>query len=509
MKKIVIASILVLCFSIFLIFDDYSVESKTKESPKVKKVVTKKKESFVYLTNETDNINELLKEEVKEEIKVKYVYEKKIKNGFIIENDNTYYYENDEKIIGKKIIDNDTYYFNDDGILQKNTFVDKSYYNEEGKMIIGFYTIDNNTYYFNEDGYVLGINEIDNDIYYFNEEGIMQKDILIDNCYYGEDGKLFVGFKDIDDNTYYFSKDGYLIGLQEIDGKKYCFDEEGHLIRNTFYDKYYLDEDGSIVIGSKEINGRIYNFNEDGILLNGFQVIDGKEYFLDENNEKIKGIQIIDNIKYYFDFETGELIKKDVKSVIDISSWQGNIDFKTMKESNLIDGVIVRVGYGTTISDNPVLDNKFERNIMELKKYDIPYGIYIFGYAQTEDAAVLEANFVIDNIKKYNLNMSYPIFYDAELNEFDGVKYTKTLYKRVINKFISVLNENGFDNVGVYGNVSMLSNGGLSTLQKRIPKWVAQYYTRCEYEGDYIGWQYSSDGSVPGIDTKVDMNIFY
>ena len=55
----------------------------------------------------------------------------------------------------------------------------------------------------------------------------------------------------------------------------------------------------------------------------------------------------------------------------------------------------------------------------------------------------------------------------------------------------------------------MLTSGGLSSLQKKIPKWVAQYYTRCEYDNDYMGWQYTSDGTIPGIEGRVDMNIFY
>ena len=389
------------------------------------------------------------KEEVKEEVKEKQI----LKNGFIEENGMIYYYINDEKTIGQK--------------------------------------------------------EIDNSIYYFNEDGVLQKDVMIENCYYAEDGKLYTGFKEIDSNIYYFTSDGFYKGINEIDNKKYIFDEEGHLIKDTFYDKYYLDENGVVVTGQKEIDGRIYIFNEEGIMQNGFQVIDKETYFLDENNNKLKGLQLINGIRYYFDFETGVLIKKDVKSIIDISSWQEDIDFEKIKESNMIDGVIVRIGYGTTKNDKPVLDNKFERNINELNRLKIPYGIYIFGYAQNENAATLEANFVDDMIKKYKVKLSYPIFYDAELSEFEGVKYTKSLYKRVINKFITVLNEKGYNDIGVYGNLHSLTSGNLTSLQKRIPKWVAQYYKKCEYEGDYIGWQYTSDGIIPGINTRVDLNIFF
>ena len=517
MKKV--TSILSISFVIIIsgyivgnAFSDDNVEEKVIVNDKVKK--ENKKEDYKYITNDNDNIEEVLKERVKEVVKVNYVYEKsepiiEVKNGFVIENDKTYYYKNNELMKGEIEIEGNKYYFNEQGELQKNIFIGKKYYDENGILTLGFKNIDNNTYYFNNDGYLSGINEIENDTYYFNEEGILQKDVLIDNCYYNEEGKLYTGFKEIDNNTYYFTKNGFIKGIYEVDNMKYYFDDEGHLIKNSFYDNYYLDEKGCVVTGERKIGDRIYIFDEEGKLLNGFQVIDGKTYFLDESMNKLKGLHLIDNIRYYFDFETGELIKKDVKSVIDISSWQGDINFQEVKESGLVDEVIVRIGYGTTLTDNPVLDNKFERNINELNRLNIPYSIYFFGYAQNESAASLEANFVINMMKKYNISNDTFIWYDAELTEFDGVKYTKSMYKKVINKFISILNENGYKNIGVYGNLSMLTNGGLSSLQKKIPKWVAQYYTRCEYDNDYMGWQYTSNGTIPGIEGRVDMNIFY
>lgn len=456
MKRIILFLIFIIVFIFSFIFVD-RMDVKSEKREIIKKTVNKKtkKEDFKYITEDTDNINEVLKEETKEVIKVNYVYEyiePEKKNGFIEENGNTYYYIDDKYITGKK--------------------------------------------------------ELDNDIFYFNEEGIMQKDSIIDNCYYGIDGKLYTGFKDIDNYTYYFSKDGYLKGMQDINDNKYLFDEEGHLIKNTFYDKYYLDENGIIVTGKRKIGNRTYIFDENGILKNGFQIIDGKEYFFDENNNVLKGLQLIDDIRYYFDFETGALIKKDVKSIIDISSWQGDIDFEEVKNSGLVDGVIVRIGYGTTLNDDPVLDNKFKRNISELNRLNIPYGVYIYGYAQNEYASNIEAEFVNNVLKEVDAKLSLPIFYDAEINEFEGVTYTKTMYRKVINNFVSVLNNYGYKDVGLYGNLNMLTNGSLS-FSKKYPIWVAQYHNKCEYDKEYVGWQYTSKGVIPGIIGNVDLNIFY
>lgn len=518
MKKIIIIIIMIVAaISSIYLFDNTKGEASSAK-PKIKKKISNvKKEDYKYITTDTDNIEELLKEEENVVTKVNYEYEEPkeelveeviIKNGFIEEEGNLYYYENDNKVIGEKEIDGSNYYFDENGILQKNIFLEKKYFKEDGKQVLGFYDIDNKTYYFEKDGYVIGNKKVEDNIYYFSEEGVMQKDIVIENCYYDETGKLYVGFKEIDGNTFYFTKEGISKGITEIDDKKYYFDEEGHLIKSSFYDKYYLDEDGVIVTGQREIGGRTYIFNENGEIQNGFQVVDGNTYFLDEYMNPLKGLQLIDNTRYYFDFESGILIKKDVKSVIDISSWQGDIDFDELKNSNLIDGVIVRLGYGTTLNDSPVLDNKFKRNISELKRLEIPYGVYFFGYAQNEYASNLEADFVNNSLKEVDAKLSYPIFYDAELNEFDGVKYTKTLYRKVINNFVSKLNDYGYKDVGLYGNLHMLSNGSLS-FSKKYPVWVAQYFNKCEYDKEYVGWQYTSDGNIPGVNGRVDMNIFY
>ena len=238
-----------------------------------------------------------------------------------------------------------------------------------------------------------------------------------------------------------------------------------------------------------------------------FKEENGKKYYY-ENGNKIKGLKLIDGVRYYFDFEDGELIKEDVKSVIDISSWQGDIDFEKVKNSNEVDHVIVRIGYGTTLNDNAVLDSKFERNINELRRLNIPYSIYIYGYAQDINASNIEVNFIDNIFNKYNISKDTYIWYDAELNIFDNFYYSKLIYNTVINNFIYKLNEKGYKNVGLYGNLSMLTNGSLSFL-KDYPVWVAQYYTRCEYNENYIGWQYTSKGIIDGINGYVDMNIFY
>lgn len=235
--------------------------------------------------------------------------------------------------------------------------------------------------------------------------------------------------------------------------------------------------------------------------------------------EKFKYITTkYDNINKYIKEEEKEeeeikyvCIKEETveeKRAIDISSWQGTIDFEKVKNSNLVDYIIVRIGYGTTLNDEPVLDSQFKRNIIELKKYNIPYGIYLFGYAQNLNASNIEVNFIDNMLKKYNIPKDTFIWYDAELTTFNGFYYSKTIYNMVIDNFVFGLNNLGYKNVGVYGNLYMLTKGSLS-YEKKYPVWVAQYNDKCDYEGEYKGWQYTSDGHIDGIDGRVDMNIFY
>jgi hypothetical protein len=96
-------------------------------------------------------------------------------------------------------------------------------------------------------------------------------------------------------------------------------------------------------------------------------------------------------VRYYFDFETGELKNKNIKHVIDISTWQDEINFEEVVKTDLVDAIIVRIGFGSLTGEPATLDNKFERNISEIKRLGIPYGIYFYGYAQNEEAAEVEA----------------------------------------------------------------------------------------------------------------------
>ena len=220
---------------------------------------------------------------------------------------------------------------------------------------------------------------------------------------------------------------------------------------------------------------------------------------------KVTGFQFIDGTKYFFNSD-GNLKGKNVKAVIDVSSYQKNIDWNAIKRDADIDAVILRVGWGMSYDDNAGTDSYFDSYIKSVKSLGIPYSIYIYSYARVQRAAEKEATFVKDMMQKYNIPTNTFVWYDVEQG------YSLDTYNTVVPTFVNKMHNFGYPNVGVYGNVSALTstNGYLnSSTIKQYPIWVAQYYKNLQYSGNYKGWQFTSSATVNGIEGRVDLNMFY
>ena len=222
--------------------------------------------------------------------------------------------------------------------------------------------------------------------------------------------------------------------------------------------------------------------------------------------KKVTDFKYIDGVKYYFNNE-GTMIGKNVKKVIDVSSWQGKIDWNKIKTNHDVDAAILRVGWGMSYDDSAGTDSYFDYNVKECQRLGIPYSLYIYGYAKVDRAAKKEAQFVVDKMKQYNIPANTYVWYDAEINEIP-----LSTYNVVIPTFINYMKGSGYSNVGVYGSLNnfIAANGNLnSTTIRSYPLWVAQYYKKIQYPGSYVGWQYTSDGYIDGINGRVDVSMFY
>ena len=184
-----------------------------------------------------------------------------------------------------------------------------------------------------------------------------------------------------------------------------------------------------------------------------------------------------------------------MKKLIDVSTHQGTIDWEKVKPQ--IDGAILRCGYGINIEKQD--DAQFKRNADECTRLGIPFGVYLYSYANSVEKAKSEAAHVLRLIKGYKL--SYPVYLDLEENGTQNGAVERAIV------FGDIIEKAGYW-CGVYANLNWWNNH-LKGLD-RFTKWVAQYYSKCEYTGSGLDiWQYSSKGKVDGIQGNVDMNECY
>ena len=190
------------------------------------------------------------------------------------------------------------------------------------------------------------------------------------------------------------------------------------------------------------------------------------------------------------------------KKGIDVSEFQGKIDWEKVKNDG-IEFAILRCGYGMDFSNQD--DVEYERNANECERLGIPYGVYLMSYANTVEKARSEAKHVLRLIEGRKISLG--VWYDIEDNGTSGAINKETL-TNIINTFCNTI-KNAGHRVGVYASLNWLENKIEKTIKDNYDIWVAQYYSKCEYEGKYIMWQHTSSGKVNGISTNVDMNILY
>lgn len=249
--------------------------------------------------------------------------------------------------------------------------------------------------------------------------------------------------------------------------------------------------------------------NKDDHKKSGLDLINsiiGKDSKVDK--EKVK---VIKN-KRELDKEIKESKKKDNKKTekrqlkgIDVSKWNGRIDWKKVKKAG-IDFCIIRTGYSKTV------DYKFKYNIEEAIDNGLQIGVYHFSYATTNAKAKEEAEFCLELIKPYKKYITMGVWFDYE---YDSVNYsrrysiypTKKLATSLAKTFCSTVEKNGYS-TGIYTNLDFSSNYFTKEVLNKYPTWIA-VWGKMNYHGKYVMWQYTDSGRVDGIHGKVDMNIFY
>ena len=183
---------------------------------------------------------------------------------------------------------------------------------------------------------------------------------------------------------------------------------------------------------------------------------------------------------------------------IDVSVWQGNIDFNKVKAAG-IDFVIIRAGYG-----NGNKDKWFEENYRKAKAARLHIGAYWYSYATSAAGAKQEAQSCARVLSGKQLD--YPVYFDIE--EKSQLSRGKDFCSSLITEFCTELEKLGYY-AGFYTSLSSLNSVVSDAVKKRFTVWVAQWAGKCSYSGAYGLWQYSSKGKVSGISGNVDMDISY
>jgi len=188
---------------------------------------------------------------------------------------------------------------------------------------------------------------------------------------------------------------------------------------------------------------------------------------------------------------------------IDISHWQGKIDYKKVKKSG-VEFAYIRVGRGDGIGKEVILDDKFEEYIEGFEKEKIPIGIYFYSDANNDKSAIKEAKWIIDKIKNHKIDLE--IVFDWE-NWSNYQEYQMSFQKlnRTANTFIREIEKSGYQGM-IYSSKYYLEN---IWPQLKHKVWLAHYTEQTDYKGKYKVWQICNNGEVPGIENLTDIDIMY
>lgn len=211
------------------------------------------------------------------------------------------------------------------------------------------------------------------------------------------------------------------------------------------------------------------------------------------------------NIKETLFSDIYEKYKNDNNEIgIDVSKWQGEIDFEKVKNAGA-SFVMIRLGVQTSKNGEIYIDKYFEDNIKNAKKYGLKVGVYLYSMATSSKEAIEQANYIIDTLNKETLDL--PITFDWE-NWSKWHEYKLSFYEinDIANKFIETVEKNGYKGM-LYSSKYYLENIWNNKNNNLV--WLAHYTDNTSYKGKYMMWQLSNTGRIDGINGDVDIDILY
>lgn len=231
------------------------------------------------------------------------------------------------------------------------------------------------------------------------------------------------------------------------------------------------------------------NVNQEDLIINVYEKKKTKDNYPKEN-------------KFYEEIYKQYKTNK-TKIGLDISRYQGDVDYNKLKSSK-VEFVFLRIGFQKGFKNELGMDTYFLDNVKKANEVGIPVGVYFYSYATSLEEAEEQANWIINNIKDYKIDL--PIVFDWESFSLFS-KQNISIYdlNQIAYKFIEVVEKNGYQGMN-YSSKKYLENVW------NIPEhlvWLAHYTDKTNYEGSYYVWQLTDKGRVNGINGDVDINVMY
>lgn len=214
-------------------------------------------------------------------------------------------------------------------------------------------------------------------------------------------------------------------------------------------------------------------------------------------------------VDFKTDEQTGEITLTSGTSMkgIDVSEWQGEIDWQQVKDSG-VEFVIIRVG-GRGMTEGGLYTDEYAQSYYEgATAVGLKVGAYLFSQSISVEEAIEEAEFVLEQVENWEVQM--PLVYDWEYMGQDA--RTADMDPRTLtdmaNAFCQTIEAAGYTPMLYFGRSQSVDMMHLEELVD-YPFWLAMYSTVMDYPYKIDMWQYTDEGTVPGISGNVDLNLLF
>ncbi len=194
---------------------------------------------------------------------------------------------------------------------------------------------------------------------------------------------------------------------------------------------------------------------------------------------------------------------------IDVSVFQGNINWNAVKGDG-VDFAFIRLGYRGYTNGAIKVDSNFHKNIQGAQAAGVKVGVYFYSQAISRTEAIEEAQFCIDELRGYRLDL--PVVFDlegAQNSQYRTRGMTTQTAVRMVEAFCDTVENAGYRSMYYSYAKFLAEHEGMVAQLKGYDLWMAMYYKVPFFPYNFQIWQYTSTGKVAGIAKEVDMNMMF